>query len=76
MRFQVYGPGDAPAAVSARLLSRMGPMRDLAVTKTEDGLHALDLPLAGLAVGEYVIEVSASSSAGQAKDVVDFRVTT
>ena len=36
----------------------------------------LDVPLAGLAVGDYVIEVSASSAGGEAKDVIDFRVTT
>ena len=54
----------------------MGPMRELPVTATDDGQQTLDLSLAGLAVGEYVVEVSASSSAGEAKDVVDFRVTT
>jgi VWFA-related protein len=76
VRFRVYGPAGAPVSVSARLLSRMGPMRELPVTATDDGQQTLDLSLAGLAVGEYVVEVSASSSAGEAKDVVDFRVTT
>jgi hypothetical protein len=76
VRFRVYGPAGAPVSVSARLLSRMGPMRELPVTATDDQQHTLDLSLAGLAVGEYVIEVSASSPAGEAKDVVDFRVTT
>ena len=75
VRFSAYGPADAPLAVSARLLSRMGPMRELPVTRTE-GVNSVDVPLAGLAVGEYLIEVSASSPAGEAKDVVDFRVTT
>jgi VWFA-related protein len=76
VRFRAYGPTDAPLAVSARLLSRMGPMRELTVDRADDGVNTLDVPLAGLAVGEYLIEVSASGSGGEAKDVVDFRVTT
>jgi VWFA-related protein len=76
VRFRAYAPAGAPLKVSARLLSRMGPMRDLPVARSEEDLNSLDVPLAGLAVGEYVIEVTASSPAGQAKDVVDFRVTT
>jgi VWFA-related protein len=76
VRFRTYGPSDASLKVSARLLSRMGPMRDLPVTRAETDVDTVDVPLAGLAVGEYLIEVSASSSAGEAKDVVDFRVTT
>jgi hypothetical protein len=40
------------------------------------GHYEIDLSLAGLATGEYVVELSASSPAGDAKDVVDFRVTT
>jgi hypothetical protein len=61
----------------------MGPMRELsvvAVSTGDDGgvmsVRELDVPLAGLAVGDYVIELSASSAAGEAKDVIDFRVTT
>jgi Ca-activated chloride channel family protein len=76
VRFRAYGPADAPLTLSARLMSRMGPMRDLPVTQTDGGVSTVDVPLAGLAVGEYLIEVSASSPAGEAKDVVDFRVTT
>jgi VWFA-related protein len=76
VRFYAYGPGDAPVAVSARLLSRMGPMRDLAINDGTSGPYQIDLPLAGLAAGEYLIEVSASGPAGDAKDVIDFRVTT
>jgi hypothetical protein len=75
VRFRTYGPSDAPLKVSARLLSRMGPMRELPVTQADTDVNTVDVPLAGLAVGEYLIEVSASGSAGEAKDVVDFRVT-
>ena len=39
------------------------------------GDNQIDLPLAGLASGEYMIEVKASSPAGEAKDRIGFRVT-
>ena len=78
IRFPAYAPeGDRPT-VSARLLSRLGqPMRDLTVAAVpgDDGEHAIDLPLAGLAAGEYVVEVEAATSSGEAKDRVGFRVT-
>jgi hypothetical protein len=78
IRFRAYGQVDAPVAVAARLLSRMGPMRELPVTAASgaSSVNWIDVPLAGLAVGEYVIEVSATSGTGQAKDLIDFRVTT
>jgi VWFA-related protein len=75
IRFSAYGAGDSPLAITARLLSRMGPMRDLPVT-TAGGVSAIDLSLAGLATGEYIVELSAAGAGGEAKDVVTFRVTT
>lgn len=79
VRFRAYGPSGSSPAVSARLLSRLGgPMRDLPIAlpnAREEG-YEIDLPLAGLAAGEYAIEVSASASGSAAKDVVEFRVTT
>lgn len=76
IRFSASGPPGAPLAVSARLLSRMGPMRELPVGFSSTGLHEIDVPLAGLAAGEYLIELHASGAAGAATDVIDFRVTT
>ena len=76
VRFFTYPAEDSPLSVSARLLSRMGPMRDLPITTGDGGINEIDLSLAGLAVGEYVVEVSASGTSGSAKDVVDFHVTT
>jgi hypothetical protein len=77
IRFQAYGPAGALPAVSAKLLARTGQaMRDLTVAPASTpGDSAIDLPLAGLAAGEYMIEVSATSGAGGAKDRVGFRVT-
>ena len=77
IRFQAYGPGGASPAVSAKLLGRAGhAMRDLTVAPASTpGDNAIDLPLAGLAAGEYMIEVTATSGAGGVKDRVGFRVT-
>jgi VWFA-related protein len=75
IRFSTYGASTGPLTVTARLLSRMGPMRTLDVTSVSNH-HQIDLSLAGLATGEYVVELSATGGGGDAKDVVDFRVTT
>jgi VWFA-related protein len=78
IRFPVYGPTGAAPSLSARLLNRMGaPMRDLTVAPAlvPGGENQIDLPLAGLASGEYMVEVKATSPAGDAKDRIGFRVT-
>jgi VWFA-related protein len=77
IRFPAYGPVGAPPTVTAKLLGRMGhEMRELPVAPASTpGESAIDLPLAGLAAGEYTIEVTASSGRGDAKDRVGFRVT-
>ncbi len=77
IRFPAYAPAGTAPTISARLLSRGGqPMRDLSVTPApgDDEEHAVDLPLAGLAAGEYFVEVAATIPAGEAKDRVGFRV--
>ena len=78
VRVMAYGPAGTTPAVKARLLNRDGqPMSDLTVTAPESaGTPAqLDLPLSGLAPGEYVIEITASTPAGDAQQLVGFRVT-
>jgi hypothetical protein len=78
VRFHAYGPTGSEPEVSARLLTRMGqPMRDLpvALLETPASEHAIDLSLASLATGEYIIEVEARGPAGDVKDRVGFRVT-
>ena len=78
IRFPAYGPTDAVPKVSAKLLSRSGQaMRDLIVepASTPGGDNEIDLSLASLAAGEYMVEITASTSAGDAKDRIAFRVT-
>jgi hypothetical protein len=73
IRFAAYAPGDDIRA-GARLLSRFGQaIRTLTVGRVGDD-HQIVLPLAPFAPGDYVIEVSATSPAGGAKELVNFHV--
>jgi hypothetical protein len=77
IRVPAYAPDGSPT-LTATLMSRAGKaMRPLPVTAAArpGGVNQIDLPLAGLAAGEYLIELTASSPAGQAKDRIGFRVT-
>jgi hypothetical protein len=78
IRFRAYGPAGERPSISAKLLGRMGTaMRELAVVPalTPGGDNAIDLPLAGLATGEYIVEMTVRSAAAQATDRLGFRVT-
>lgn len=75
VRIDAFGPGPA---LSSRLLNRQGqPMADLPVTRRDPaGPSVIDLPLANLAPGEYLIEITARAE-GQspATELVPFKVT-
>ncbi len=78
IRVPVYAPGEVRPIVSATLKSGAGQaMRQLTVDaeKGPAGLHQIDVPLAGLAGGEYSIEIVATAPAGVAKDTLRFRIT-
>ena len=77
IRFQAYGPGGADPVVSAKLLGRMGnAMRELPISPSSTpGDREIDLPLAGLAAGEYTVEVTVKGGARNATDRIGFRVT-
>lgn len=76
VRVPAYGPGGQPPALKARLLNRAGQaMSDLPVAplpSTSD--QQVDLPLASLPPGEYLVEVTAADGSG-ARQLVGFRVT-
>ncbi len=78
VRGEASGPGGGALTVAARLLNRQGQrMTDVPVT-TEAGQrlsYRLDLPLASLAPGDYLLEIAATSE-GQspATELVAFRV--
>lgn len=76
IRFRAVGSSGETPAVSARLLSRMGQaMRDLPVTAGVASMYLIDLPLAGLAAGDYILEITAKTASGESSDRVNFRVT-
>jgi hypothetical protein len=75
IRVPAYAP-EQPA-VSARLVSKPGAaMRSLTVTESPlPDVYQIDLPLAGLASGSYVVQLIVKSGAGEARDELAFRVT-
>jgi VWFA-related protein len=76
IRVPAYAPAEGPV-VAAWLVSKPGAaMRSLPVTEgPSPTIYQIDLPLAGLASGSYVVQLVAKSAAGEAKDELAFRVT-
>ncbi len=76
VRTQAYGPGTEVPVVTAKLLNRIGsPMQDLPVTQDQaTGTAQLDLPLAGVAPGEYLLDLRATGQGGEAKQLVAFKI--
>ena len=52
-------------------------MSDVAVTPatTPGGASQIDLPLSGMAVGDYIVEIMAGDEGEGARELVGFRVT-
>jgi hypothetical protein len=78
IRFAAAVPGGASSAeVTARMLNRAGQkMVDLTVQPPADPSqpYQLDLPLAGLSPGEYVIEIQAKGVSGESTELVAIKV--
>jgi hypothetical protein len=77
VRVAAYAGGTSAPAVSVHLLNRSGqPMAEVPVTAApHQGEHQLEVPLSGLAPGEYLLEISAGGDGSQTKELVGFRVT-
>lgn len=76
VRVPAYGPAGTAPQVTAKLLNRTGkPMSDLPVSAAGTSSFTIDLPLAGLAVGDYLVEVHAAGEGAESKELVGFRVT-
>jgi VWFA-related protein len=79
IRFAARGPGNEEPRTEVRLLNRTGQrMVDLQAQPApngEAGRFQVDLPLAGLAAGDYIVEVTSSGTSGKAQQLVGFRVT-
>jgi VWFA-related protein len=76
VRVSAYGPGTTPPKLTAKLVNRSGQsMADLPVSAASDRPSEIDLPLAGLAAGDYLIQIDAAGDGGAAQELVGFRVT-
>jgi VWFA-related protein len=75
IRVPVFATAGTPL-VTARLVSGMGQiMRDLPVTAASDSeVKIVDVPLSGLAAGEYHIDVVATGEGARAQDRISFRI--
>ena len=68
-------PGDVPPPVTARLLNRAGTaMSDVPVQVSSTGVAEMEVSLAALAGGDYLLEVNAKADAGSAQEIVAFRI--
>ncbi len=72
IRFDVYGT----ATPAAALLNRNGDkMADVPVAPAKTGgTHQIDMGLSSMAIGEYVIEITAKGATGDAKELVPIRI--
>jgi VWFA-related protein len=79
VRFQAYAPGGGAASPTGRLLNRAGGrMADVTVKPaasrgTSD--FDIDVPLANLPAGDYLLEVALPGEPAPVKQLVAFRVT-
>ena len=76
IRFDAYAAGNEQVQPTAVLLNRAGQkMSDVPVTATTTAAtHQINLSLASIPAGEYLIEISVTSATGEAKELVPFRV--
>lgn len=79
VRVTTYGTGAAAPTVSARLLNRAGQsIADLPVSETgaaDATARDVDLALATLAPGEYVVELTTAGPTEPRKEMIGFRIT-
>jgi VWFA-related protein len=75
IRTEAYTPGGAAPSMTARLLNRGGQqMADLPVTVREGGRGEIEFPLSSLPMGDYLIEINATTPGGTAQELVAFKV--
>jgi VWFA-related protein len=77
IRVPTYGPAGTSPALKVHILNRAGsPMSELqASPSAKAGEQQIEMPLAALPPGEYVLEIKAGDQDGDAKELLGFRVT-
>jgi VWFA-related protein len=75
VRFDAFGGQGAVPEVTAKLLNRAGQqMADVPVTAAAGQPFQIDLPLAPLAAGEYLLQIDAKGGSGSAQEMIAFKV--
>jgi VWFA-related protein len=75
VRFDAFGGQGAAPEVTAKLLNRTGQqMADVPVTAAAGQPFQIDLPLAPLAAGEYLLQIDAKNGSGSAQEMIAFKV--
>jgi hypothetical protein len=78
IRFDAYAMGYKVPAVTARLLNRGGQEMVALIAQPDEKYpeeHLIDLPLSGLAAGEYLVEIKAKAEAGETTQMLAIRIT-
>jgi len=77
VRVPAYAAGGTTPALSVHILNRAGQaMNELPTTPaTTANQVQIELPLANLPPGEYVLEIKAGGDGSDTKELVGFRVT-
>lgn len=78
IRTDAYASGSTPVTLTAHLLNQQGTkMSDIPVSAPTDAVasYSIDLPLANLAAGQYLLEITANSEGHKpVSELVAFRV--
>ncbi len=76
IRFEAFAPGTVTPTVTAQLLNQQGTkMSDVTVTATAGQPSSIDLPLANLAAGQYLLEITAQGEGDKpVSELIAFRV--
>jgi hypothetical protein len=76
IKFDTYAAGSERPEPTAVLLNRAGQkMSDVPVTAaTAGGTHQINLGLASVPAGEYLVEITVKTASGEAKELVPLRI--
>ena len=76
IRFDAFAPGTVPPTVKAQLLNQQGTkMSEVTVAAAAGQPLSIDLPLANLAAGQYLLEITANADGHKpVSELVAFRV--
>jgi hypothetical protein len=76
IRFDAYAAAGEEVEATAALLNRMGRrMSEIPIAAAAaGGTHQINLSLAGVPAGEYLVEIAVKTASGEAKELVPLRI--